>query len=111
MFLNLDTLSVKSGWFNIQPNRNDLDRFIEVIKKRIDMIGDFEFNEDYTKFRRIESFSEFIKRVDAIIPRGEIGCSIEFIDISEVTFDYSHLPEAKLKTYSSTEWNKKKGRA
>lgn len=86
MFLNLETLSMESGWFNIQPTRTDLERFVEAIRRRIDYHNDFEFNGDYTKFRRIKPF---------VVPRFiEITFKIEYDD-HLVQLPYDHLPEPK----------------
>lgn len=109
MFENLDRIS-GFNWYTIQQDRKDKQFLIDAIKTRIDIKGDFEFNDEYTKFRRIEPFSEFIKRVDGMFTKGSIGYSIEWHDHKDVEFNYDHLPEAQLKTYSSKEWEKKKGR-
>lgn len=87
MFQNLETLLVESGWYTIKKDRNDLDKFIAAIKKRIDHKNDFEFNGDYTKFRRIDPF---------VLPEtDDITYKIEFRDQDTVEFDYSHLPDPK----------------
>lgn len=97
-------------WMTIDPKRTDKELVVETIKNEIDLNGAFEFNDDYTKFRRIEPFSEFIKRVDGMFVKGSMGYSIEWHDPKDVEFNYDKLPEAQLKSYSSKEWNKKKGR-
>lgn len=91
-------------WNYVSNSRSEPDVLIGALKKRIDYYGDFEFNDEYTKFRRIVPFSEFIKGV----PRG-VSYTIEHRNQDEVHFDYSHL-EVDIKTYSSEDWKKKVGR-
>lgn len=103
MFLNFDTLSIESGWYTIKPTRKDLIRFVEAIKKRIDFRKDFEFNGDYSKFRRIENFN--IPRLD------EITYTIQWReDTGQMTEKELNL-EPKLKYVDHKQWDKLKGRA
>lgn len=57
MFNNLNTLTEINKWFGIKQDRPDLEAFIAVIKKRIDLSADFEFSNDYTLFKRVLPFN------------------------------------------------------
>jgi len=105
LFYNLENKTEFNKWYSVErPDRED---FVEAIKTRIDMYGDFEFSNDYTKFRRIEPYSEFIKGVEN--PNG-ISARIEWDESNRYTvWDYSHL-EVKIKTYDSKEFKRKVGR-
>jgi len=106
LFPKLLTLR-QDAWYEIKPERPDREDFVEAIKTRIDMYGDFEFSNDYTKFRRIEPYSEFIKGVEN--PNG-ISARIEWDEANRDTaWDYSHL-EVNIKSYDSKEFKKKLGR-
>lgn len=103
----LGELPINGQWIWLHTNRYGKELMTDFVKWRIDLYGDLEINEEYTKFRRIESCKEMLERLGH--PTGAVAV-MEFRDISEVTFDYSHLPEPKIKTISSKEWEKKKGR-
>lgn len=60
MFNNLNTLTEVNKWYGIKQDRSDLEAFINVIKKRIDLNNDFEFSNDYTMFKRVLPFSSMI---------------------------------------------------
>ena len=97
----------RDKWWLILDTRPDKEDFVEAIKTRIDMYGDFEFSNDYTKFRRIEPYSEFIKGVEN--PNG-ISARIEWDESNrDTSWDYSHL-EVNIKSYDSKEFKKKLGR-
>lgn len=87
--MKTDNFELKK-WYELENSETPNEILIAVIKKRIDEFGDFEFNEDYTKFRRILTWKEFEKTL--VNPKG-IGFVLEFRSIDEVTFDYSNLPE------------------
>jgi predicted methyltransferase len=89
MIPNLLTLELNK-WWNIKPDRQDKELFISAIKNRIDYYQDFEFNADYTKFKRIASPKEQKKEYS-----GQITYTIEWKEQSQVEIDYSHLPEPK----------------
>lgn len=40
-------------WYPVADVKSEHQEFIEAVKHRIDILNDFEFNEDYTQFRRI----------------------------------------------------------
>ena len=103
MFINLDTLPFNDQWLNIRSDRIDLDRFVEVIKKRIDRRGDFLFNEDYTQFKRVKPFEK---------PRiNQITYSIEWReDTGELNEKERNLPDSELKYYTSKQWERLVGR-
>lgn len=105
MFMNLDTLSVSSGWFNIKSDRNDLERFIAVIKKRIDLKYDFEFNGDFTRFRRITPPQEQIPKLN------ESTYTIEYREQDyELNDKERNLPDPIFKSYSKKDWDRLSGR-
>lgn len=54
MFYNLEHNIPDYRWWVIESDRKDKHEFIDMIKKRIDIYNDFEFNGDYTKFRKME---------------------------------------------------------
>jgi|SRR5215217_7583284 len=103
----LGELPITGKWIWLHTNRHGKERMTELVKDRIETHGDLEINDEYTKFRRIESCKQLLERIDN--PKGAFF-TIEWHDQKEVEFNYDHLPEAQLKTYSSKEWDKKKGR-
>ncbi len=104
MFINLDTLPFNDQWLNIRKDRIDLDRFVEVIKKRIQRKNDFVFNEDYTQFKRVKPFE--------IARSNQITYSIEWReDTGELNEKERNLPDPKWKRYTKKEWDQLTGRA
>lgn len=103
MFVNLDTLPIGSIWYNIKDDRPDKDRFITAIKKRIDFKNDYEFNGDYSKFRRIEVFT---------VPRNNgITFRIKWReDTGELTEKEKNL-EVNIKPYDKKKFTVALGRA
>lgn len=55
LFYNLEHNIPDYRWYRIEDDREDRDKFISAIKKRIDIFNDYEFNRDYTKFRRVDT--------------------------------------------------------
>ncbi len=86
LFYNLENVIGDLRWYTI-GDRKDRERFVETIKKRINYYDDYEFNDDYTKFRRREPYKP------ENYTRGQITYFIEWIKQEEVDIDYSHLPE------------------
>ena len=89
IFTGMETRLTGFGWFNIPADRPDRDKLISAIKKRIDMYGDFVFDTDYSRFKRIVPFSEFYK---SLSNPGGISYKIECYSSEEINIDYSHLP-------------------
>jgi len=85
----------KEVWYNIPLDRPDRAELILAIEKQIELFGNFQFNEDKTKFRLVKSrlteileWNQFISGID---DPTEISYKIEFRDQKDVLFDYSNL--------------------
>ena len=92
IFKKLDDMQMKK-WFIIEPSRKDRNELIEALKLYIDIFGNIlEFNEHYTKFRRIEPYED----IDGITIK------FEFHKREDVFIDYSHLPDPIFKDNSKT---------
>lgn len=91
-FKSIEKLPI-NVWFIIEPSRKDRDELIEALKLYIDIFGNIlEFNEHYTKFRRIEPYED----IDGITIK------FEFHKREDVFIDYSHLPDPIFKDNSKT---------
>lgn len=77
-------------WYELENSTTPNEILISVLKKRIDEFNDFEFNSDFTQFRRIIPFKEFLKSLE---DPNSISFKIEWHDQKDVVFDYSHLPQ------------------
>lgn len=87
-------------WFIIEPTRADREDMIATLKLYIDIFGNLiEFNEHYTKFRRLEP----LKIEDS-------GVRFEFHKREDVFIDYSHLEGNEPPKIGQKEWSKKAGR-
>lgn len=58
IFNQVENKLIPNKWYNINPERTDLNDFISAIKKRIDLHNDCEFNGEYSKFRKIRNWEE-----------------------------------------------------
>jgi hypothetical protein len=106
LYFDLDKCEIDK-WYWLHTNQYGKELMSDVVKLKIDNGGDFEFNEDYTKFRRIQPFHEYIASLDN--PNG-INIKFEFHNREDVFIDYSHLPEPKFRSYSKKEWEAALGR-
>lgn len=98
----LDMLNLGT-WYPLESKGHDPKRLLETVKLRIQLSGDFTISNDYKYFKRI------VPQVERESGR-EITFSFEWRDINEVKFDYSHLPEPKLKTWTKKEREHLQGR-
>jgi len=57
MFNKIASLNFNT-YYTIRLDRPDVYDFYEMLKKRIDLFGDFEFSNDYTQFKRIIPYKQ-----------------------------------------------------
>lgn len=60
LFTNLNTLETLNKWYGIKQDRPDKEDFVNALKKRIHLCGDFEFSNCYQKFRRVLPFNSLL---------------------------------------------------
>lgn len=60
IFNSIETKLEILRWYTVKKDRIDYDQYMSAIKKRIDIHGDCEFSEDYSKFRYIGKFEDYI---------------------------------------------------
>lgn len=58
VFNGLDKKRELDRWHIINKKREDYEILINAIKKYIDLYGTIEFNSDYTKIKRVQSWQE-----------------------------------------------------
>lgn len=92
-------------WYKIRKDREDYDMFIDMAKMRIDMYNDFEFNFDYTTYRRILPPQEQIPKTN------ESTYTIEYREQDyELNDKERNLPDPIFKSYSKKDWDRLSGR-
>lgn len=77
-------------WYKINPDREDLEKFLMTLESRYYAFGDFEFRNNKTEFSRIKETEHYV----AENYTGEITFKIEYDD-HLVQLPYDHLPEPK----------------
>lgn len=60
LFDNIDKKIELGRVYFIAPDRPNRTHFIDTIKKYHDCFGTIEFNNDYTKFKKIKSFNQIL---------------------------------------------------
>lgn len=98
LYFDLDKCELDK-WYWLHTNQYGKEIMTDVVKLKIDNGGDFEFNGDYTKFRRIQPFSEYIA---SLADPDRINAKFEFHKREDVFIDYSHLPDPIFKDNSKT---------
>lgn len=75
-------------WYPVSEVKSDHKEFIEALKHRIDIKNDFEFNDDYTMFKRILTIRQIID--GNLDPDGDIPVMVSAYQdhcLSEVLAD------------------------